>query len=253
MLGLGSVEDHINQCKLLFLRRLIILPNDMLSKKIFLFRLTSFEHQNMTQDKGFIKDALQILQRYDLEQYLQQFIQKGCFPGKVQWKGIVQKAIMTYEQNKYVQKLGSDPEFVHFLHMHPAIHEPSRIWRAAQICPKWSLQLQSMAKVVTVSREAAPILCELCGRFYTDIVAHFVTACDSTHNEVEELWNFLSDELPVQFGVLLYNVDDLDFISIILGAPIEIEKYHLTEGQYLVFLIKVATFWHRNILRIMAK
>lgn len=249
MLGLGKLEHHMDKCKLLFLQRLCNLPNNLLSKQIFLFRLVSHFHHNVT--KGFIKDILEILERYDLLQFIQQFIQDGLFPRKNLWKSTVNKAIMTYEQKNYADKLRSDPDLEHFFQIHPGIHEPSRIWKAAQLCPRWKVQLNSMAKVLTVSRENDLTLCEFCGKFFTDIVAHIIIACDATQKEVEGLWNFISDDLPVEFGVLLYNVNDLDFISITLGAPIEIDKYALTEGEYLIFIIKMATFWHKHWPRIM--
>ena len=67
-------ENAIDKRKLNFLQKLCSLEDDFLSKKIFFVRLFSYLIDTDRDNYGFIPDIISILYKYNLHEYLTEFI-----------------------------------------------------------------------------------------------------------------------------------------------------------------------------------
>ena len=85
-LGVKSIEYYIDRCKLYFLLRLGSTPIDSSVKKLFLHRLMAFKNSVTTLNVGFISDVTRILNKYKLNNFIENFISKSYFPPKTIWK-----------------------------------------------------------------------------------------------------------------------------------------------------------------------
>ncbi len=130
----------------------------------------------------------------------------------------------------------------------PCLSEPSRIWTVAQLVPKWSAELFSLAKAVLVMKFCVNInSCHKCGDLVADgnFLVHAAHNCPSTDNARGKMWSDITDKLSVHTSVFLNGLDQCDFTCILLGAPIDLKVYGISETDYVNLIHTSALFWHR--------
>ena len=73
--------------------RLCSTPIDSSVKKLFLHRLMAFKNYVTTLSVGFISDVTRIINKYKLNNFIENFISKSYFPPKTIWKHIVKPSL----------------------------------------------------------------------------------------------------------------------------------------------------------------
>ena len=84
-LGLRTIEGCIDKKKLLFLRTMVVSHPESIEKKLFIERLTVFlcaDYPLSSVKHGFIPDIYRLLKKYDLQQYMDGYLNDGAFPSK---------------------------------------------------------------------------------------------------------------------------------------------------------------------------
>lgn len=90
MVKFPSLLMYIDYRKLIFLRRLM-LSNDKKTVHHIYQAILKHYTENVTTTTGFIPDIVEVLKKYELSGYLEDFIKNGNVPGKFQWKTTSQK------------------------------------------------------------------------------------------------------------------------------------------------------------------
>ena len=120
MVGLYRIDSEIDRRKLLFLRRLCSLAPNAVTLQIFLYKLFLYQ-DTRTKISGFVLDICHILRKYNLECYLNTYIQTLVFPTKSQWKRIVSESVSSYEQSQWNIRVSSDNDFERFKIIHTEV------------------------------------------------------------------------------------------------------------------------------------
>lgn len=104
-LGLVTIETEINYKKLQFLGQLCRLPCQYLSKRIFINRLIRYKGFIERQSLGFIPDIIRLLQKYNLMDYINIFIDTAFFPSKYAWKSIIKRHVYGSESDQCIRSV----------------------------------------------------------------------------------------------------------------------------------------------------
>jgi hypothetical protein len=84
-IGFWEMEAYIDKAKLIYFGRLCMLGPDTTTKQVFVNRLFSFRYrQGEERVMGFIPDVMRLLQKYDLQEFLETHINvtSNTFLGK---------------------------------------------------------------------------------------------------------------------------------------------------------------------------
>lgn len=147
IVGIYPITAYIDKRKLLFFQKLCCMDHTFLSKKIFLTRLFSYLVNFKRKHFGFIPDIVNILTKYELLDYLIDYISDGLFPNKPTWKIIVNCAIDKEQTQGWRQRIESDSDFSRFRQLHNSIQVAPFIRNAKSfieiqnslfICKLWS-------------------------------------------------------------------------------------------------------------------
>ncbi|CAG2230162.1 unnamed protein product [Mytilus edulis] len=98
LIGWKSAESYIDERKLLFLGKLVLMKDSMLPKQIFLTRAMEFKYNCVKHQLGFIPDIHRILINYGLSDF-DTYLSTGHFPTYIQWKKKVKVAVQEIEES----------------------------------------------------------------------------------------------------------------------------------------------------------
>ena len=99
--------------KLLYIGNICRLDNQLLPRRIFVTRLLMFNANGQNQI-GLIPEFLRILNKYNLTQHINNFVDTGEFVGKATWKLMVKNTIHSYEEREWLQRMASDKDLDFF-------------------------------------------------------------------------------------------------------------------------------------------
>ena len=105
--GLNPITCEIEKRKLYFFGKLYNMNSKHILKKIFLNRLFTCVFYKDTVRYGFVPDILDIVQKYDLSEYITDYLLDGQFPGKLQWKKVVSLAFQSCQQQSWTSRVNS--------------------------------------------------------------------------------------------------------------------------------------------------
>ena len=114
LVGLSSIEAHIDMQKLNILGTLCRADSSLIAKYLFTSRLHQYRLCYRGSQRGFITDLYSILRKYSLESHINDYIISGTFPSKVEWKQRCKTAIWTYEESAWRTRLAKSNEFSRF-------------------------------------------------------------------------------------------------------------------------------------------
>ena len=84
LVGLNPITCEVEKRKLYFFEMLCYMKRNHLSKRIFLNRSFTCVFDTDTVRYGFVANILDIVQKYDLSEYIIDYLLDGKFPGKLQ-------------------------------------------------------------------------------------------------------------------------------------------------------------------------
>jgi hypothetical protein len=225
--GLWSITGFIDKKKLLFLGTLCRSSPSQLHKKIFVYRLFSFIYYNELSSVGYVADIVEVLGKYELYHYLEDYIKTGMFPNKRSWRNYVVKAIDEHETECWKDKMQCRPNLKHLRENHQKL-QPIVHWEVAMCYPKDREILSNLVNVLVgnvpsivmkaVEDHETHYICSLCNKQLYDVPYHFIMDCQRTSQERDKLWDSLTDQLSIQEICYLYNLCEVDVYSTLLSG-----------------------------------
>ena len=90
----------------------------------------SFIYYNELSSVGYVADIVEVLGKYELYHYLEDYIKTGMFPNKRSWRNYVVKAIDEHETECWKNKIQCRPNLKHLRENHQKL-EPIVHWEVA--------------------------------------------------------------------------------------------------------------------------
>ena len=208
-------SGYLNTLGLMFLYKILSLPNAAISKCIFVRRYLKYIQPNTTVKKGFIPDICELMLKYNLTFVIKDFFSTNCLPSKNSWKMIVSNAIKHKESILWRQRLQNDSDFCRFKEIHAEIY-PSSIWSFAVSTPSLNLA-HIVANLLIKPPNKDQFYCIICDNTFCDKTRHILAECLGT----ETLRNFFFDTLISNNLVSRSDIDNLNdselLVQLLLG------------------------------------
>uniref|UniRef100_A0A8W8ISZ1 Reverse transcriptase domain-containing protein n=1 Tax=Magallana gigas TaxID=29159 RepID=A0A8W8ISZ1_MAGGI len=126
--GLLPIASEIDKRKLQFFGRLCLMDTKCLTKKIFLHRLFSYLDSPNCKHYGFIPDVIHLLDKYNLLEHLNSYLQNGLFLNKLEWKKTVNSAVFYHFTTSRSNRMLQDNDFTQSRHI-TGNSRPDWIWK----------------------------------------------------------------------------------------------------------------------------
>ncbi|CAG2242874.1 unnamed protein product [Mytilus edulis] len=172
MIGWFSIESYVDEKKLLFLGRICNLPCESVSFRILIRRVNDFKYNDGSHSNlGFTVDIINILRKYELSTYFNDFCETGLFPTPLIWKRIVKTTVAAFEIVNWKRRINIDDDFVAFK-MIKKEYAPHPAWTIALKHPNLRKQAQYLTSVCCLVRDydnGQNILCDRCGKMFLDL------------------------------------------------------------------------------------
>ena len=214
LFGLYPISSEIDKCKLRFFGRLCLLNYQTLPHRIFLTRLFSFLADLSKRQMGFIPDILKLLEKYNLTQFLQQWLDYGTFPNKQTWKTIVTQAVYQHHETLRTSRI-CGPDFSRFSAIFQD-EDPSQFWRFPTNCYEISL-CKFICKLISDPPYVNSNTCQLCGAVLHDFFTHVICSCSSTYAIRNTWWTEISNRFSVYLCSELCALPNDELYLILLG------------------------------------
>ena len=156
---------------------------------------------------------------------------------------------LKHEQQCLKERLYSDSDFAFFKDIHDKI-KPHRAWSVAYKHGHLIAQCKFVISLCTLVKpfdSDYKLLCHKCGCFYRDPVIHILTSCFRVASLRDELWCEIVNIGPIEFSVVLHNMDDTKLALAILSCDSDrffdlnqddSEKYSLICVSYIYKMCK---------------
>ena len=214
LVHLHPITSEINKRKLLFLQKLCNMSEDYLSKQIFLRRLFQFQNRNNTVVQlGFIPDIYIILKRYNLNMYIDQYINSATFPSKAKWKQIVKHALNNTERMVATDMLNTVYTLSRF---RSVFNETNKYWEAAKTQTDFKY-IRTLLKIITRLPDQTVNICEKCNMHYEDLPLHILTECTITSAHRELFMDCVAIYFPFEVHNTLITLSKDELLLSILG------------------------------------
>ncbi|CAG2244259.1 MIZ1 [Mytilus edulis] len=155
---------------------------------------------------GFVPDLIRIAVKYDLINFVEDFVKSGSFPSKAVWNRYISTSIANSENNRWQQRISVDSDFEIFRKIHKHI-VPHRAW-VIDLCS-------------VIRTEESPLLCDKCGQFFYNVIEHIMCMCDRLSDLRAKLWEDLISINPIVFSVYLDNLTSSTFTATLLSCYTE--------------------------------
>lgn len=143
---------------------------------MFTYRLFQYLHDPLRKQIGFIPDVINILYKYDLQQYLFNYVFSGTFPPKFSWKTTVKTNINATELDKKLFRIHSNSDFERFRQL-IELGKPSSVWTyglTSAACLQTAKKISKLWTLPIVSGN-----CRLSYLYSNDILRHQILNCSA--------------------------------------------------------------------------
>ena len=138
-----------------------------LPTKIFQNRLFTCVFDKDTVRYDFVPDILDIVQKYDLSEYITDYLLDGQCPGKLQQKKAVSFAVQSCQQQSWTSRVTADSDFSRFINIHNAV-STTTIWLYLTNSSELRTSI-FMAKLISTVPDSNVKICSVCEKQYTNI------------------------------------------------------------------------------------
>ena len=243
MLGWRPLMCYIDKRKFGLLQKLCTMPTNLLSRKIFNLRLNLFMLKGLKSQIGFIPDVITIVKKYNLTQYISNYLKNAVFPSKYEWKRIISKSLNSYYDNARHARVIADPEFDRFNSVHNSTSQ-LYIWKCAESADEIVSAFSAIKLLVSVdqlsNREQT---CKCCEQITIDIKRHLLTECQAFK---QMKIDFLSS-INIRFGTPMYELlqqaDSEHFVRYILSVN-SLNLLHMDEILNVLFIRMSTSYIH---------
>ena len=176
LLAIFPIEVEIDLRKLILFGQMCQLNSHFWAKTMFLNRLTSFII-NPRKQTGFIAENNRLLQKYQLEHILSEYLQDGVFPGKFAWKRMIKSKAHEIARLSWYERISS-PELIRFNLLHGDF-SPHWVW---QFCKENRKMLKPCTSVVRLLSSVSSLpfvesICAHCQSNYDNLLDHCIHDC----------------------------------------------------------------------------
>lgn len=246
LLGLWSIEGEIEKKKLSFFGRLLNSSHFLAQRKLLIIRILRWKYRYKVST-GFVPDVMNIVLKHDLWTYIEIFLEHGTFPSNTQWKRVVFKAIKATEESFWRDRLASKG-MERYLRIHGEL-KPSCWYYLLQRHPTTNRCVMTVVRLLCnsfmvnekrINATSVVHECHGCGNTFGDPVAHIVLTCCWSQEPRENFWEWLMDNMPMEFYSCLVQMDDDELLDVLLGRTITLSPEFLDD-----FLVHSAYYIHR--------
>lgn len=213
--GLLPIASEIDKRKLQLFGRLCLMDTKCLTKKIFLHRLFSYLDSPNCKHYGFIPDIIHLLDKYNLLEHLNSYLQNGLFLNKLEWKKTVNSAVFYHFTTFRSNRMLRDNDFTQFRHI-TGNSRPDWIWKLPSDVQEVTL-CKFIVKLWTL-QDLPPHICSLCQKLFTNIFEHVTTSCDGTYLFREAWWQTVIENFDINLSADLCGLSNNDLYLFLLGA-----------------------------------
>ena len=96
MLGWLPMPSYVERKQLSFLHSLCSMPPNILPRKVFDLRMNLFVLKGYKNQLGFVPEIWKVLRKFNLQEYLQNYLANAVFPSKFTWKTIINRKIREF-------------------------------------------------------------------------------------------------------------------------------------------------------------
>ena len=226
----NSVESETEYRKLLFIGRLLSVPNIPITvKTLFRTRIESFCDEKISSI-GVFSTIFEALSKHDLLIYLEEWRKTAIFPTYSVWKNLVKERIILFEKNRWSDHCLNHPNMEIsrlFLENMP----PDTFWLISNKFPDLVKHLHQQVRLIANYglnggvpwlHETNGALCFFCKEEAEDC-SHFLLRCETFKANFSSLWQNLNSK------ILLFNPTDGTFICSFLS--------NLDQNNKILFLL----------------
>ncbi|CAG2206950.1 unnamed protein product [Mytilus edulis] len=227
LIGWFNLDSFINERKLLFFGRICNLPQRAISFRILvrrLFELQYFNQQNINCASDFSKDCVDLFYIHHLSDYLTKFMTSETFPSQRIWKRIVYRSIFEYELKEWQQRISIDNDLNIFQKIFKIFH-PHPAWTVVLDFPYLRKQANYIVSLCCSvhNTNSDIILCDKCGKHFSDPCIQEISSCDYLSNIRDEFWCELLCIKPINFSAFLGSLADEEFCYLLLSGETEFD------------------------------
>jgi hypothetical protein len=235
-LGLLTMEKSIHKNQLYFWNRLCRSEFNHFYKKLFIARLCTFPEVTPKPKQGFVKHIHQIMEKYKIDDFFQDYLIHREIPSKREWKLFIVNVIHSASHNEWRKSLSDRPNLNRFATIQKEIY-PHPLWTLSlnNLAHTWKL---SELIILSMTYEPSEVNCKLCQRKSTDIVHHFIMDCPKLYTSREHLMDLIVNVLSVESYVMLTYKPDNEFVNALLGSR---DDMTLSDDNWSSFMIAVST------------
>ena len=205
LMGWMCIKSYIDQKRLIFLWRIMILHTKSIYKKVLIYRYVCHFYSDCPNHLGPMWKAMETSQKYGLKTHVQNAIESGDYMSMALWKTLVKKAIWKREQVKWKIMCGIFTSLFNIKKAIPAVQtwswwiytqdNPSDIYKV-RILLKLLLNIKCFKKRSKV-KNIPQSICQQCDKFVQQTVAHVLLECEKATGERDTLWNSVLHNCPI--------------------------------------------------------
>ena len=176
MVGLYRLTAEVERRKLMFIHKILHMPNDSVSQRPFLRNYLIYITDKTKVKLGFIPDICSLLCKYNLQYIVNDYIRNpALLPSKYTWENIVKRAVYDNEKLLWNERINVDSDFEYFKILHCDI-KPAMLYELSKDYA-YSITVNKIAKLWARSVSIQDKNCSYCGAIYQDYISHIVATC----------------------------------------------------------------------------
>ena len=163
------------------------------------------------------------------------FYDTGLFPSLTIWKRIVKTAVQSNEVKMWTSRINSDDDFSAFKVIHKT-YEPHAAWSVALRHPHLRPQAHFLVSICCLIRNFKNnevVLCDRCGKLFSDPIVHAVASCDYLEKIRDKFWCDVININPITFSIYLANMSDNELCNCLLSC--DSGDFHLDSKEQETF------------------
>ena len=252
-LGWTNIDSYIKVKKLLFLRTILVMPDQAVCKRILVARSAIYREDPVTCSRNDydspIFEILNVSAELGILEFCMAMIEGGCHLSKLEWKEYVWNLVWRSEDERYIN---SSNDAI----MYKVIERPSLLvwWVISDLIPSMMGTCEIMAKLVCDANllkdsdyrlkrlSFSNKICTACELGIREDIKHLIMQCPHFEGIRSEMWDVLKaiEDRFVQ-NILL---EPLEYFYVIMGKhPEEIPfesmlKIWLVSSRYITQIYK---------------
>ena len=158
-------------------------PPTTVLKSFFVDRLFSYLNGLVAKPLGFIHDIMRILSKYNLSNYLTDYIKDGTLQSERTWKNLVIEKISKHQIDIWHEGSMEKAELSNYRRIHNKI-EPLHLWHVAKRAPIYIREVTTLVNIIcgnvpkalmnAVIDEDVYFKCRVCEKTFSNVPRHFI-------------------------------------------------------------------------------